>query len=175
MILLVIDCQNGLVTPDLYQYDIFCHRVKALISAARSVGTEVVFIRHSDGPGAPLSPGNPAYEISPLFTPKPHELIFDKTRNSPFRKTGLLKYLRTKKEKSLMITGLQTEYCIDATVKCGYEQGFRILVPEYANSTVDNAHMTAEATYEYYNQFIWKGRYAECISFADAIRLVNPR
>ena len=74
-----------------------------------------------------------------------------------------------------MITGLQTEYCIDATVKCGFEQGFRILVPEYANSTVDNAHMTAEATYEYYNQFIWKGRYAECISFADAIRLVNPR
>lgn len=173
MTLLVIDCQNGIMTPELYQYDIFCHRLKSLISAARRSGTEVVYVRHDDGKGYPLTPGNPDYEISPLFAPLPGEKIFDKKVNSPFRRSGLLRYLQTKHEKELMVTGLQTEYCIDATVKCGFERGFRILVPEYANSTVDNAYMSAEDTYNYYNHFIWKKRYGECVSFAQAIQLLS--
>ena len=68
----------------------------------------------------------------------------------------------------LMITGLQTEYCIDAAVKCGFEHGFRILVPAYANTTCDNVHLTGEQTYRYYNEMIWPRRYAACISAAEA-------
>ena len=49
------------------------------------------------------------------------------------------------------------------------EHGFRMLVPEYTNSTFDNAFMTAEQTYRYYNEFMWKGRYAECISVGETI------
>ena len=46
-----------------------------------------------------------------------------------------------------------------------------MLVPEYTNSTFDNAFMTAEQTYRYYNEFMWKKRYAECISFEEALAL----
>lgn len=173
MILLVVDCQNGIVTPELYQYDIFCHRIKALIAAARTAGTEVIFVRHDDGAGSSLTPGNPAHDISPLFAPRPGEKIIDKKVNSPFRRSGLLKNLRTKHEKTVMVVGLQTEFCIDAAVKCGFEHGLHIIVPEYTNSTVDNALMAAEDTYRYYNHFLWKDRYACCVSFDEAMRLVS--
>lgn len=63
--------------------------------------------------------------------------------------------------------------CIDATVKCGFEHGFRMIVPEYTNSTFDNAFMIAEQTYRYYNDFMWKGRYAECVSFEEALALLR--
>ena len=43
------------------------------------------------------------------------------------------------------------------------------IVPENTNSTVDNAFMTGEQSYRYYNEFIWKGRYAECISVEETI------
>jgi len=100
----------------------------------------------------------------------PSERVFDKTVNSPFKNSGLLEYLRDKKETELMITGLQTDYCIDASVKCGFEHGFHIIVPAYANSTVKNAYLSAEDSYRYYNEFLWKGRYAECISTDEAIK-----
>ena len=71
------------------------------------------------------------------------------------------------------MVGLQTEYCIDATVKCGFEHGFRVIVPEYSNSTFDNEFMTAEQSYRYYNEFMWKNRYAECVSVENVIGMME--
>ena len=44
-----------------------------------------------------------------------------------------------------------------------------VIVPENANSTFDNAFMTGEQSYKYYNEFMWKGRYAECVSVEETI------
>ena len=44
-----------------------------------------------------------------------------------------------------------------------------MIVPENANSTFNNAFMTEEKSYKYYNEFMWKGRYAECISVEEMI------
>lgn len=99
-----------------------------------------------------------------------HEKIFDKRVNSAFKETGLLEYLIDKGEKDIIIVGLQTDYCIDATIKCGFEHEFNIIVPAYANTTVNNKFMSAEQSYQYYNEFIWNGRYAECISLDETIK-----
>lgn len=95
----------------------------------------------------------------------PNERVFDKNVNSAFKDTGLLDYLHEKGEDTIIIVGLQTDYCIDATVKCGFEHGFKMIVPANANSIIDNAYITAENSYKYYDEFMWDGRYAECISF----------
>ena len=71
---------------------------------------------------------------------------------------GGRKYLIEKRTKQIMVVGLQTDYCIDATVKCGFEHGFDVIVPEGANSTFDNQYMSAKETYDYFNEFMWKGR-----------------
>ena len=106
------------------------------------------------------------------FAPQEGEKIFDKFVNSPFKESGVLDYLKEKNEDTIMAVGLQTDYCMDATIKCGFEHGFRMIVPEYTNSTFDNAFMTAEQTYLYYNKFMWKGRYAECVSIEEALALL---
>lgn len=35
-----------------------------------------------------------------------------------------------------------------APIKCGFEHGFKIIVPEYTNSTFDNDFMTGEQSYK---------------------------
>ena len=102
-----------------------------------------------------------------------NEKIFDKDVNSAFRGTGLLEYLKDKNVKDVIIVGLQTDYCIDATIKCGFEHGFNIIVTAYANTTVDNKFMTAEESYKYYNEFMWNGRYAKCISIEDTMKIIS--
>lgn len=167
MILLVVDTQDQIVTEELYQYETFVNNIKELLSSARKEGIEVVFIRHDDG--TELTQGAQGFDVFPEFAPKEGEKIFDKHVNSPFKESGLLEYLYAKKEKTIMVVGLQTEYCIDATIKCGFEHGFKVIVPENCNTTVDNEYMTGMESYRYYNEKIWKKRYAECVSFPQAL------
>ena len=171
--LLVIDAQELITNDKLYAFNRYTQNVCALIAAARENGVEVVYVRHDDGEGKPLSKGNAGYDIYSGFAPAAGERVFEKYVNSPFRDSGLLGYLLEKGVKRLVVTGLQTDYCIDATVKCGFERGFEMIVPEYCNSTFDNVFMTAEQTYRYYNEFIWKNRYAHCIGIEEAIDIIQ--
>jgi len=38
--------------------------------------------------------------------------------------------------------------------------------------TFDNEFMTGEENYNYYNKFIWKERYADCVSFESALSML---
>ncbi len=175
MVLLVIDAQSGIINEKLGFFNRFISNVEKLISAARQNNVEVIYVRHDDGEGAALHRGDPEFEVYSGFAPRENEKIFDKTVNSPFRDSGLLQYLRDKGVRTVIAAGLQTDYCMDVAVKCGFEHGFRMIVPEYCNSTFDNEFMTAEETYRYYNSFMWKNRYAECVTMDEAISLIWRR
>lgn len=173
MVLLVIDTQKLIINNKLYKFNNFVDNVKTLINCARENNVEVVYVRHDDGPNSELTKGEEGFEIYDEFKPMNNEKIFDKEVNSAFRGTKLLEYLNSKNEKDVIITGLQSDYCIDATIKCGFEYGFNIIVPAYANTTMDNMFMSAEQSYKYYNEFMWNGRYAQCISIEDTIKRIT--
>lgn len=173
MILLIVDAQNLITNERLYCFEEFVSNVKALIKCARENNIEIVYVRHDDGAGELLTKGTEGFEIYNEFKPVGEEKIFDKTVNSSFNGTGLLEYLNSKGEQTIIIAGLQTDYCIDATIKCGFEHGFKMIVPAQANSTFDNRYMSAENSYKYYNEFMWNGRYAQCISLEDTLDLMK--
>lgn len=173
MVLLVVDAQKGITNEKLYQYELFITNVQKLIQQARENKVEVIYIRHNDGPNSDLTKGLAEFSVADEFRPLPTEKIFDKNVNSPFRQSGLLEYLKAKHELELIIVGLQTDYCIDATIKCGFEHGFHITVPAYANTTVDNPYLKASASYHYYNEFLLPNRYATCISVDETIQKLN--
>lgn len=168
LVLLVVDTQKMIVTPELFQYELFVEHVKNLIETARKKHVEVIYIRHDDG--EELTKGIEGFDIFEDFVPQENEKIFDKHVNSAFRDTGLVEYLREKEETSVMVVGLQTEYCIDATIKCGFEHHFEMIVPAYCNTTVDNEYFSGEDSYRYYNEKMWNKRYAKCISYEDALK-----
>lgn len=173
MILLIVDTQKAITNDKLYQFELFESCVKELINTARQKDIEVIYIRHDDGVGNELTKGNNGFEIYDGFKPLEGEKIFDKTVNSAFKDTGLLEYLKQKKESTIIVAGLQTDYCIDATIKAGFEHGFKMIVPANANTTVDNPYMSAEQSYKYHNEFLWNRRYAECVSFEKALEIME--
>ena len=158
MVLLILDAQKAITTTELYQFERFVSHVRTLIRTARENGIEVIYVRHDDGPGTSLTRGTDGFQIYDAFAPQPTEHIFDKCVNSAFRDTGLREYLQEKGETDVILAGLQTDYCMDATVKAGFEHGFGMIVPEGANSTFDNPYMTAETSVQYHNNFLWKNR-----------------
>lgn len=170
MVLLIVDAQKLITNERLYKFNEFVVNVENLIDTARKNNIGVIYVRHDDGVENELTKGKNGFEIYEKFKPCNGEKIFDKKVNSAFKETGLLEYLTNNGEKDIIIAGLQTDYCIDATIKCGFEHGFNIIVPAYSNTTVDNFFMSAEQSYKYYNEFIWNERYAKCISLEETLR-----
>lgn len=174
MILLVIDTQKGITDERLFGFRELEKNIKILIRAARDSGVEVAYVRHDDGPGTGFSKGDSDFEIYEGFAPEEGEKIFDKSVNSAFHdSTGLTMYLKSKNINTVIAVGLQTDYCVDATVKSGFEKGFEMIVPEYCNSTRSNPYMDAETTYEFYNKNMWPGRYAKCLSVEETLKLMQ--
>ena len=78
-----------------------------------------------------------------------------------------------KGETELVITGLQTDYCMDASIKSAFEHGFHVIVPSGTHTTIDNAFMTGEESYHYYNDFMWNRRYADCLDSDEVINTMK--
>ena len=172
MILLVVDMQKALTEDEeLYDAEAFMDRNIRLIDAARKNNVEVIFVQHDAGEGSGFSAGDEDFEIDPRVAPKEGEKVFVKTINSCFGNKEFKAYMEQQEDKRLMVIGLQTNYCIDATVKSAFERGFEVIVPEGTNSTFDNDYMTGETTVAYYNEDVWDG-VAELPTFDEAMEMI---
>ena len=169
MKLLVIDIQKGITDERLHAFESFISNTKKIIETARQNNVEVIYVQHDDGPGTGFSIGDRDFEIADQVAPRDGEKIFYKTINSAFGNKELAEYLEQSKEKDLMIVGLQTNFCIDATVKSAFERGYNVIIPQGTNSTFDNDYMDGETTYRYYNDMMWPKRFAQCLSMEEAI------
>ena len=167
MKLLVIDIQKGITDNRLYNFESFIDNTKRIIDAARANQIEVIYFQHDDGPGTGFSIGDEDFEIANQVTPMDEEKVFVKDINSCFGNEEFVDYI--KNEDTLMVVGLQTNFCVDATVKSAFERGYKVIIPQGANSTFDNDYMTGEVTYKYYNDMMWTERFATCMSVEDAI------
>ena len=174
MILLVVDTQKDCFDERLYAFETVRKNIKQLITVARENNVEVVYVQHDDGPGTDLDKSTDKYEIYDEFAPIGDEKRFEKNVNSAFHPmSGLTEYLQSKGEKDIIAIGVSTDYCMDATIKCGFEKGFTIFVPSYTNSTYDNPYFDKETAYKYYNEFMWGTRYAKIITVEQAIQLLQ--
>ncbi|MGL5054446.1 MAG: cysteine hydrolase family protein [Fusobacteriaceae bacterium] len=172
MVLLVVDTQKLLVNSKLYNRETTVINIKTLIKLAHENNVEIIYVQHDGGKESRLTKGKEGFEIYEEFSPRGHEKIFIKNTGSSFRKTGLLEYLKEKNEKNIVVVGLQTDQCIDATIKCGFEHEFNMIVPSDTNSTIDNEFMTGEQSYKYYNEYVFNN-YAQCISIDKVIKMMK--
>ena len=62
---------------------------------------------------------------------KSDEKVFQKY-NSIFKETDLKDYLDKEDIGRLVLCGMQTEYCVDASVKVGFEFDYKLVIPEGA-------------------------------------------
>lgn len=171
--LLVVDVQTLLVEGHPYNEQKVIENIQTLISAARAKDIEVVYVRHDDGVGEELEYGTDAWQIYHKIAPVHDEKIFDKHYNSAFLKTGLKDYLDSKGIETLILVGMQTEYCIDATCKSAFEQGYHIIIPEESNTTYDNEYLSGEKLYHYYNYKIWNKRFAKVQSINEVLEFMK--
>ena len=170
-VLLVVDVQTALIEAISYNKQKTIDNIKELISAARDNQKEVIYVRHdvSNIIGQENDIGK--WDIYSEVAPDKYEMIFNKQYNSAFYQTDLKSYLESKEIDTIILVGLQTEYCIDTTCKVAFEYGYKVIIPEETNTTFDNEYLPANRLYEYYNHKIWDKRFASVIPVKKVIEI----
>ncbi|TSA00023.1 MAG: cysteine hydrolase [Rhodocyclaceae bacterium] len=98
-----------------------------LLTACRERKIPVVHIQHlSTRPGASFFvPDSVGAELHACVAPIAGEMVIRKNFPNSFRNTGLLEVLQRLGIKELLICGMMTNMCIDATVRAAADLGFR--------------------------------------------------
>lgn len=171
-VLLVIDVQQAMVDARPARVDEFMLNLKILIDAAHQSGTEVVYVRHDGGEGDVLAYGTPDWQIDRSLSPRAEERIFDKRFGSAFRQTGLHDYLASREITRLVVCGMQTEYCIDTSVKVAFEFGYEVVIPSGATTTYTNPFLSGDKLINYYERMIWHEPLAKVVDMEAALSLL---
>lgn len=167
--IIIIDMQTALVEAHPYNEVSIIENIKSLLSVVRQYQVPVIYIRHDGGKGDELELGCDGWQIYKEIAPLSHEKIFEKQYNSAFRKTGLREYLNSFHAKSLILCGMQTEYCFDATCKIAFEYEYEVTIPQGTTTTFDNELAIGKDLVEYYENKIWNNRYAKVIPVVQII------
>ena len=132
--LLVIDVQNDVVANALRPSEVVAN-IDSLVSNARTSGVPVIWVQHSDDY---LEKGSIGWEIVDELKPLPNEVRIFKTEASSFVETDLQAQLVSLGAKELVITGAQTNYCVNATSNAGVELGYQVTLVSDAHTTEDS-------------------------------------
>jgi nicotinamidase-related amidase len=129
--LLVIDIQNDYFpggAMELDAADAAGAKAGMAIRKFRENKLPVIHVRHlSVRPGATFFlPGTRGAEIHPLVQPLPGEMVIEKNFPNAFRNTGLKEFLEKQNIKNLVVAGMMTHMCVDASVRHAADLGYKI-------------------------------------------------
>lgn len=162
--LLVIDVQTALMEEHPCNEANFIQNIKELIESFRTNNKPVLYVQHNGGIGDDLEHGSKGWSIYQEIEPVLSDIMIEKKFNSAFRQTALKEELDKINAKNIIICGMQTEYCIDVSVKVAFEYGYNITIVKNSTTTFDNDFSQGEKLTKYYEDKIWNNRYATVIS-----------
>ena len=133
--LLIIDVQVGSFKEErmLYKGIELLKNIQLLIHKARTVQTPIFYMKFNGKTGSLLERGNPEWAI--------HE-------------TSLQQELNKRDIEHIVITGVQSEICIDATCRRAYSLGYNFTLVEDGHSTYDTTLLSASQIIKHHNDII---------------------
>lgn len=80
-------------------------------------------------------PGTAGQEIHSLVLPRPEETVITKNYPNSFLRTPLLEVLQERGVRRLIVAGMMTHMCVDATVRAAKDLGFHCILAHDATAT----------------------------------------
>ena len=151
--LIIIDVQNGMFHEGnaVNNGDLLIHNLQYLIAKARSNHTPIFYIQHNAAAGRPLENGTKGWEIHPEIAPQEKDTIIQKKMPDSFLKTNLEEELKKQQINHLIITGIQTEVCVDTTCRRAFSMGYKVTLVSDTHRTWETEDLTAEQIIKHHN------------------------
>ena len=129
--LLIVDIQNDYFpggTMELEGAQAAGEKAAAALASFRKQGLPVFHVRHlSVRPGATFFiPGTKGADIHECVRPQGGEAVVEKNFPNSFRGTALRDHLEKGGIKNLVVAGMMTHMCVDATVRHAADLGYKL-------------------------------------------------
>src|SRR5262245_30609785 len=129
--LIIVDIQNDYFpggAMELEGAEAAGAKAAAAIGKFRKQGLPILHVRHlSVRPGATFFlPGTRGAEIHSSVKPAGGETVIEKNFPNSFRNTELEKHLKDSGIKNLVVAGMMTHMCVDATVRHAADLGYKV-------------------------------------------------
>lgn len=143
-ILLVIDIQRGAFDgvrfPPIDSPEPFVANARALVDAARAADHPIVFVQHCETtPGEVFEEGSEHWQLHEALRPEPasnpREDVLKKYASSAFEGTDLDARLKALGADTLVVCGLQSEFCVSNTTRSALALGYKVLLAEDGHNT----------------------------------------
>ena len=127
--LIIIDIQNDYFPGGKMELEgspEAARQAAKLLERFRARNLPLVHIQHvSNRPGASFFlPDTPGVSIHDAVAPRAGETVLQKHFPNSFRGTGLLEHLRGLGADHLVIAGMMTHMCVDASTRAAFDLGF---------------------------------------------------
>jgi len=143
--LLVMDVQQGIVARYGEEAAALLERLASAVTAARTAGVAVIYVRVAFRPGFPEVSSNnrtfatlstsgnfgdddPETRIHPAIAPRPGDVVVVKKRISAFAGSDLELILRAKRIDTLVLTGIATSGVVLSTLREAADRDYRLVV-----------------------------------------------
>jgi nicotinamidase-related amidase len=124
--LLIIDVQRALCSGEEEAFDSrrLIERINKVARVARNAAIPVIVIQHEEEKG-PFEYGSEGWKLDPRLDTGVDDIHVRKTAPDSFHHTELLDILAARSIDELVICGLQSECCVDATTRRALALGIR--------------------------------------------------
>jgi nicotinamidase-related amidase len=167
--LVIIDVQQGMFGMpgfDLHDGEGTVDRIADLLERARGGGTPVFFVQHDGGPEDPqFSREGPGFPFHARLAPRAAEDVTVKQKGSAFNGTDFDAKLRAAGVDTLVVCGMQSEYCVDSAVRGAVERGYRVVLVADGHTTADTPVLRASTIIAHENETLG-GSYARIVPAA---------
>ena len=141
-VLVIVDIQRDYFPGGAFPLvgaDAAAERAAMLLADQRAAGAPVIHVRHeSREPGARmLVAGTAGGEIDPRVAPREEETVVPKAQPNAFLETPLQELLAASGASEVLVVGMQSSMCIDATARAASDLGFAVTVAADACAAPD--------------------------------------
>ena len=142
--LLIIDVQKLLCSGRDAAYDIegVIARINTLAARARAEDIPIIFVQHEEADG-PLRADSEDWQLDQRLIVRSEDIRVRKSGSDAFHGTELASLLQARGIRRLIVCGLQSEFCVDSTVRRALALGYPVELVADGHSTVDNGVLTA--------------------------------
>ncbi|MGB7791897.1 MAG: isochorismatase family protein, partial [Terrimicrobiaceae bacterium] len=124
--------------------------IESTLCPPRQEWPEVFLIQHEETEGS-LQYRTEGWQLYERPAVQPEEIRVRKTAPDSFHATELQSLLQARNVETLVVCGLQSDFCVDCTVRRALALGYPVVLVSVAHSTVDNGVLSAAEISAHHN------------------------
>jgi len=152
--LIVIDMQEAIIAACVDVPGVI-ERINGLLGYARKSGAPIFFIQHEDPEDPELTAGSPGWQLAPTLDRKDGDQVVAKMYRDSFAATRLDALLAGSGVRRVIVTGAQSQYCVQTTALSALHHGYDVTLVSDAHTTepadLPDADLPAETIIQFVN------------------------